>query len=401
MKKILIVFFALMLALSFTYAQYEENKTFRYIESASTISVVALKYEPFPVEPGEKFKIYLLIKNIGTETARNASCKVISKFPFYVYGQSEKSIGRLASGREWQIDFIIKVDENAIEGTELLEVSCTDDPRKDAWLVEKIPIKIQYRYAIINIVDVKSEPEYIGIGKEGKIILSITNNAENLIQDVMVTLNFNDLPIAPADGISVKKIRNLNKGQIADIAFDIYAMPDADAGFYKVPLTINYTDVSGNKQSFKSFITIKIGDNPKYYVIVDSIAADSFGNGIITLKFVNNGAIDLKYFNVKILETKEIKVKGNQQIYIGDLDADDYVTESFYASIKANKVEIPLEITYKDALGREYKDYINVTLDKSKVINKAKTNYWPIIVILIIIVGLAYYFYKKRKTKSR
>lgn len=400
MKKALTLFLTLTvfisLLVSFAYAQYEENKSFNYVGGSANIEVVSLKYEPFPVEPGEKFRIYLLVKNIGDEPARNATCKIRDKFPFYAYSEKQKSIGRLAGGREWRIDFLIKVDENATEGTDLLEIACADDPSKNAWFIEKIPIKIQYRYSIINIVNVKTEPEYIGVGDKGKVILSITNNAENIIRDAIINLKLDDVPVTPADGITVKKIRNINKNQIADVIFNIYAMPNADPGFYKIPLEINYTDPVGNKQAFKSFITLKIGDKPKYYIVINSIEKDGLGEKI-NLIFVNNGPIDLKYFNVKIKDTSSFKVRGNNKIYIGDLDSDDYTSESFYASIKASKVEIPLEISYEDVLGREYKDSINITLDKSKVIEKAKTSYWPIAIILILVAGLAYYFYKKRK----
>jgi|GEM_PF-2497792 len=380
-------------------AQYEQQyeDISKYTKNSNAIDVLWLKYEPFPVEPGEKFKIYLLVKNVGTDKAANATCKIVNRFPFFVYGESQKSIGELAAGREWQMDFVVKVDENAIEGVDELDVYCTNDPKADAWLVKKIPIKIQYRYSIINIVDVKSEPEYFGLGEKGKVVLTITNNAENTIQDVVITLNLENTPFAPANGINVKKLKNLNRGQVADIIFEVYAMPNAEANFYKIPMEINYTDVGGNKNSFTTYITLKIAEMPRYYVVVDSI--DTKTNEIF-LKFVNNGAIDLKYFSVKILDAKGLDLKTSE-IYIGDFDSDDYYIENFVAKIKKNKVEIPLQINYRDAVGRQYNDFINVSLDVSKVLNKAKPSHWPLLILILVVLLVGFYFYKKRKDRKK
>lgn len=384
---ILFIFFII----SFAYS-YEENFTINYAKNIASIDIKTLKYEPFPVEPGEKFQIWFLVKNVGSEVAENVTCKIASKFPFSAYSESEKSIGKLAGGREFLIDFYIKVDENAIEGLEDLELHCTDNPKKDAWIVKKIPIRIQQRYAIVNIVDVRTEPNVLGIGQEGKILISISNNAENIINDVVIKLDIDDKPIVPAKGTTIKKVKSIIKGQISDVIFDILTLPDAEPGIYKIPLIVEYTDSSGNKQVFNTFISVKINEKPKYYVIVDSLAKNE-----IKLKFINNGNVDLRLFNVKILDGKGFKIKGNQEIYIGSLDSDDYAIESFYASLSKSKVVIPLEITYSDMLNNQYLDYVNVTLDKNKVRNETKASYWPFVILILIIGGVLYYYRKRSK----
>ncbi|MEM4318619.1 MAG: hypothetical protein QW244_03010 [Candidatus Pacearchaeota archaeon] len=391
MKKVFLVILFIFFIISFAYA-YEENFTINYAKNIASIDIKTLKYEPFPVEPGEKFQIWFLVKNVGSEVAENVTCKIASKFPFSAYSESEKSIGKLAGGREFLIDFYIKVDENAIEGLEDLELHCTDNPKKDAWIVKKIPIRIQQRYAIVNIVDVRTEPNVLGIGQEGKILISISNNAENIINDVVIKLDIDDKPIVPTKGTTIKKVKSIIKGQISDVIFDILTLPDAEPGIYKIPLIVEYTDSSGNKQVFNTFISVKINEKPKFYVIVDSLAKNE-----IKLKFINNGNVDLRLFNVKILDGKGFKIKGNQEIYIGSLDSDDYAIESFYASLSKSKVVIPLEITYSDKLNNQYLDYVNITLDKNKVRNETKTSYWPFVILILIIGGVLYYYRKRSK----
>ncbi|MEM2478857.1 MAG: hypothetical protein QXJ92_01515, partial [Candidatus Pacearchaeota archaeon] len=271
MKKAFLAF-VFFIIISFAYA-YEENFPINYAKNIASVDIKTLKYEPFPVEPGEKFRIWFLVKNVGSEVAENVTCKIVSKFPFSAYSESEKSIGRLAGGREFLIDFYIKVDENAIEGLENLKLQCTDNPKKDAWIVKEIPIRIQQRYAIVNVIDIKTEPDILGIGQQGKLVVSISNNAENIINDVLVEIDITDTPIVPAKGTTIKKIKSITKGQVSDVIFDILTLPNAKQGIYKIPLTINYTDSSGNKQAFSTFASIKINEDPKYYVIVDAIAS--------------------------------------------------------------------------------------------------------------------------------
>lgn len=390
--------FVFLFIFSFVYAQYEENKSVEYVKNFPSIEIISLKYTPYPVEPGEKFTIYFLAKNVGAEEAKNVTCKIDEKYPFSAYTQKQKSIGKLAEGREWQFDFLIKVDENASEGIDTLEVSCTDDPKKDAWIIEKIPIRIQFRYSILNIVEVKTEPKIIPQGQKAKLLLSITNDADNVIKDIFVSLNLDDLPFAPLEGLNIKKIKNLEKGQIADIFFDIIALPDAKSGLYKVPITINYTDADGNKQSFSSSITLTIGEEPKFYITVDSVNLKG-GKGEIKLKFVNNGPTDIKFFNAKIIDTDSVIVNGFGEIYIGDLDSDDYVIESFYAKLKKNPATIKLELTYRDALNKEYHQIYELSFDLNKVKNEAKTSYWPLVILVIVLIVIAYWYYKKKKGK--
>jgi hypothetical protein len=204
------------------------------------------------------------------------------------------------------------------------------------------------------------------------------------------------MPIAPAGGVTIKKIRDLAKGDTGNIAFDIMTLPDTTPGLYKIPLTINYTDSSGSKKSFSTYIALMISDKPSYYIIVESMQS-SGSTKDITLKFVNNGASDLKFFNVEVLDSRQVRVTSNNLIYIGDLDSDDYLTETFSAQISTSKTIIPLKTTYKDALNNDYTDYVNVTWDTSKIKDTTRRSVLPLIVLALLVGGYLYYRYRKKK----
>jgi len=369
---------------------YEETFETDYISAGEGIEIKSLKYEPYPVQPGEIFNIYFIFKNIGGEVAKDATCEIVNDDIFMAYGQKKISAGNLAPGREFSFEFEVKINEDAIERTEELEVRCSRNQYSGYWVTHKIPIKIQHRFTTLNIVGVKTNPEILEIGKEGEIILSIANNAQATLRDVAVELDFANTQIAPAEGITIKKISNIKSNDVLDLTFNVFTMPDTDPNLYKIPLSINYTDSEGEIQSFTTLITIKIGGKPSYYVVPESFV--NLGTGIksVELKFVNNGLTDMQFFNVKVLETGE-------NIYVGDLDSDDYLTETIRISSFWSKTTIPLEISYKDKLNNDYTDKVNVEFNAKKVKDLTQKSTVSRVIIILILGGIAYYVYRRKK----
>src|SRR3989344_5421884 len=90
------------------------------------IDVISLKYEPFPVEPGEYFTLWLRIQNLGNDKADNALVEVVDSYPFSIQGNKVFSIGSLGSRQEYVLKIEkVKVDESAVEGDNELEVLLT------------------------------------------------------------------------------------------------------------------------------------------------------------------------------------------------------------------------------------------------------------------------------------
>lgn len=400
MKKIILLFAFLIFLTAFSSA-HEQNISYKYIGTGKNIKVINYKIEPYPVSPGEKFIGYFLVKNLGAKVDK-VVCRIIEKYPFRTYKENQKEIGKLESGEEYRFSFEILIDGNALETTENLEITCSDNLQSPIWFLQEIPIKIRRRYATFNINSVKTIPEILEIGKRGILEIDITNNAGSIIRDLLTEIDITNVPIAPSSTTTIKRIQTLNAEENTKLQFEILVLPEAAPGIYKMPLRINYTNAEGTQQSFSTVVTLTINEEPTYYIIIDSIKNLNNGLTEITLKFVNNGKTDLNFFDVKIENTKEITVKENSQIYIGDLDSDDYTTESFTAKISGNVIEIPLKITYRDSLNNFYNVEKKVILDREKVKNKSEPNRFITLVIslpILIILIASYYFYKRRKNK--
>ena len=402
-KKEMIIFalaFALLLSVQ-TVLAYEINYTLNAVEF-SDLSIRSMKYEPYPVEPGETFDLWIKVQNFGNSDATDASCTLVTTYPFSIYsGTAEQKFGELGSQEQTILQYKIKVDENAVEGENEFSIKCSENGI--SWKTEKITISVQTRYATLNIKNVKTDPLMIAPGEKSKLLVTVENMADSSMKDITITLNLDNLDIAPSGEIPQQKLRRINAGAISDIIFNIVALPTAEAGIYKVPISISYTDELGKAYSESSIISIEVGAKPDFYVLADSTTINTAQKtGTVSVRIVNRGIANLRYVDVELLESKDYKILSPSKFYIGEVSSDDYETADFKISAATNKdFVLPLKISYKDASNNVYSEQIDVSfkmLSSSEAGGKGSS--WFVPVLLLVIAGyVGYRFYKKRKKK--
>jgi hypothetical protein len=103
---------------------------------------------------------------------------------------------------------------------------------------------------------------------------------------------------------------------------------DASCGVYKVPISINYSDYSGNEYEKNYYATIIVGAEPKLELSVESSEILKVGDaGNVVISVANMGLTDVKFLNVLVNNSENVKVLSPSNIfYIGSLDSDDYET---------------------------------------------------------------------------
>jgi len=371
-----------------------ENPTI--IPDSASVRIYSFKYEPYPVEPGESFDLWVKVQNIGSKTASDAACNLITENPFILYrGNRLQKYGPLGSKEFAVFNYRIKVDENAVEGFNKLKVLCTDDPAKDRWIDDNVSIKIQTRYPTLNIVNVATNPSFLEPGQKAQLLITLENLADSSMKDVNVKIDFSKVPIAPIGEMGEKKLRRINAGEINDILFNVAALPDAEGGIYKVPVLLTYTDDIGTAYSVDGTIAVEINSEPDFYITLDSTTmTQSQKTGNIILKIVNRGLTNVKFLSVKILPVKDVKTISGDSVYIGDIDSNDFETADFRLKVSSDKIVLPLEIDYRDISNKKHSNQINFTLDlaSSSDLNGRSIN-WIAIIALIILV----YFYFRKK----
>ncbi|MBU2523408.1 MAG: hypothetical protein KKE23_03920 [Nanoarchaeota archaeon] len=392
------LFFALVFLAVTLVSAYEQNYTYSNTLSSS-IQISSLRYEPYPVEPNEQFQLWIKIQNIGSIGAKDATCRVVPQTPFSVYqGDSEKSYGLLGTGESAVFDFSLKVDGEAVSGENELIVECTDNPASGAWMIKEINIQIQTRYPSLNIVNVKTIPEFVEPGNKAQLLITLENMADSSMKDVSVKPDFSSVSLAPYQEMGEQKLRRIAAGEVKDLIFNIVALPDAQGGIYKVPLTVTFTDDLGMAYSLEGTIAIEINSKPDLEIYVDSSElTKSTKTGNIMFKIVNKGLTDIKFLNIKLLDTQKLDVISGDTIYIGNVDSDDFETAEFRVSVGSNEMVFPIEIEYKDINNKIHSEHLNIAYSlasKSELGQGSGITSW---IFLIVIVVVAFIAYRKRK----
>jgi len=330
----------------------------------STFTITGLRYEPYPVSPGEQFDVWIKVDNKETQIANNATCILKPDYPFSIYqGDSQKSYGKLNPGDSIVFQFSLKADQNASQGSNELQVWCIEDPASGSWKVQKINILIQTRYPTLNIKEIKTQPEAISPGKDAVLLFTLENLADSAMKDIDIKLNLSS-DITSSGEVAEKKLRMIEAGGIADLMFNIKAMPGSKGGIYQVPFTLTYTDNLGTPYVQEGLISIGVSSKPELIVSVDSTAVSkSVRIGDVDIKITNSGLTNLKFATVEIMDSDKFKILSSNVVYIGDIDSDDFGTATFKLSVKTSKdFDIPLKISFRDALNNDYSENVNVKL---------------------------------------
>lgn len=396
-KLLIILILALPLFCSLvSAAAYEQNFT-SPIMGESSIQISSLRYEPYPVEPHEQFQLWIKIANVGPP-AKDARCRIIPQQPFSVYqGDYEKDYGILGTNDFAVFDFSLQVNESAIDGQNELDVECTADPT-GGWIRNKIMISVQTRYPTLNIINVKTVPDFIEPGSKAQLLVSLENLAYASMKDITVQPDFSQVPIAPYQEMGQQKLSRIGAGQIKDMIFNVIAMPDATGGIYKVPVTISYTDELGTPYTMDGTITVEINSNPDLTVYVDSTdLTSSSRTGNVVFKVVNKGLTDIKLMTAKLLDINQIKTISGNEIYIGKLSSDDFETAEFRVNVKSSRIIFPMELEYRDINNGLHDDQFNVTYNLASPSELGKGGSITSWVFFIILVAVAIFAYAKRK----
>jgi len=128
----------------------------------------------------------------------------------------------------------------------------------------------------------------------------------------------------------------------------------------------------------------------------------------MTVKIVNKGLPDMKFVNVRLFNSSKYRIISPSEVYIGNIDSDDYETADFKLYIEKNsdkKVILPLAVEYKDANNKNYKNIVNLELPlyssseaKKLGLSEGNGNFkWVLLVILAAAGFFGYRYWKKKK----
>ena len=385
-----------------------------YAVTETSLSVSVAKYEPSPVEPGSYFEIWFKIDNTGIDTARDATFILEPEFPFSIDGEAETSIGILNRLESTMIKYRVNVDNDAVEGTSKLNVKYSADPKTSAMVTESFNIDIRTADADLNIVSMKSEPEQFLPGQKGSAEIIVKNTADSTLKNIKVTMDLSSatVPFAPIGKSTTYVIKNMVGGGEETVTFDIITIPGADSGIYKIPLIITFSDNVGNNYTTSEIISLIVGGTPDILTNVEPDSVFLSGTtGDIRVNIINKGLVDVKSVTVKLASTDDFDILSNDEIYIGNIDSDDFDSAEFKLHVSpsfSGDLPIPMTMTYMSANNDPFeieetllmKVYTTEEAQSLGLVSKSSAGIMYGVVLFLIIGYFGYKRYKKKHKKN-
>ncbi len=373
---------------------------------AQQLSISVLKYSPYPAEPGKYVDVWLKLENKGFEEAKNASVEIEKSFPFQkIIGYDYYwSVGSLDTYESSIKKFRFFVNRDAPLGTNYIKVKYTSDPSKDSWIEVYLPVEIKGTTSLLSIENISFEKE-IYPGSVSKIKITVKNYGNIYAKNIKISLNGIDkenVKIVPV-GKNKEIVSNLSPKKSFSITFEVAVDPDTPAGIYSLPVEITYEDENGNKFETEENIGIIVDKEPELDISIkaeDGFVTKGRANSI-RIYIINEGSVDAKFVKIKLKNVQGLKYLGEKEKYIGEVAADDKESVDVKIFVENNVKEIlqiPIELDYKDSLGREYTKIIygSVNVYSEEDLEKfGLTSNRNKIILYLIVAGILIYTFKK------
>lgn len=396
MKKTILTIIAIMLlTVSAAYAATED------IAQGSSLDAALLSYKPVPAQPGDLLTVYIQISNEGSNPSAGGTIKILDSYPFTVETtDAQKDFPSIPAQGTFLITAQVRIDKNANEGINYLTVRVF--PTSSSSYIERsLPMTIQGRSGALSVTSVASSPATIAPGEEANLTLSVKNIGDTRLRNVDANIDLTGIDLAPTTSSNSRTIGSLAGGQSTTFTFNIIALPGATPNAYQVPVTLSYEDEQGNSVSQEKMIGAVVGSEPELLVYFDQIGVTKkTKQGKVVIKFVNKGLTQIKLLEMEILENKDVRVTSESPIlYIGNIDIDDYESTDISLKVAKDTVTVPIKVTYRDALNRQYEQTYDLKLDAKSAASGGGLGWVGWLVIIVIIIG-AVWLWRRRKAKK-
>jgi hypothetical protein len=399
------------------------------ISTGSSLRATLLNQEPYPAIPGSYVTLRFKVENIGIKNINNLHVRIVPRYPFSLADDELKYIGNIAGMQIGDygttVQYRLKVDKDAYPGYFDVDLEYTTD--NYTWIkVTGFSVKVESADVRVGITSVSTQPKYIEPGKEGILIINITNFGDSLIKDITLKLDLTlsslsqtqlsllssagfQVPFSPIDTSTEQKIRNIMPSETKQFVFKIMTSSTAASNVYKIPIIITYYDVDNKKYETQDLISLLVGGKPELRASIEkSDVLFKNQKGKITIKIVNSGKIDAKFTELFLEDGKNFVVLSNKYDYIGDIDSDDYETAEFTIFVENanNYLELPVKMKFEDPLGNKYEhtETLNLKLYTPQEARKYKLVGISKVIgflIFIIITTVGYFIYKRRRHKQK
>ncbi|MDP6642011.1 MAG: hypothetical protein QGF74_01350 [Candidatus Nanoarchaeia archaeon] len=369
-KRLLVLIITILFLIPFTSALTVDYTNVITLNKTGTIGefpslgISQLKYEPFPVEPGEKFDLWIKVKDVGSDPAEEVSVILVETKTFSIDGPNTVTVGEIQPNQEALIKFEdIRVADDVVEGINEIEFLLSPGGSyKENVLSRKLDIEIRSVEPVLNIY-VETDPKVLSQGSPAKLNITLENLENSIIEEIKIKLTLPN-EIVPIGTSIEKKLDRLLPNQRSSLIYEVIPLGDALSKAYNIPINLTYRDEIGNKFAIDEAIGLLVGSKIDFDVNIKETDIIKKGQkGKITIGISNIGPSDIKFLILEIKSSKEYEVLSNKKEYIGNLESDDFETSEFTIFVKKNDPKIKALITYKDNFNQEKSEVRELTLN--------------------------------------
>ncbi|MFC1648218.1 COG1361 S-layer family protein [Nanoarchaeota archaeon] len=370
----------------------------------ASLELTLLKYEPVPAYPGDVMDVWVKLENAGGDLARDVKLEFLDNYPFILQSDERRvhNIGTLSGGYDYVAKFQVRVAKSATPGTSYIKAKYSTSDSSE--VLALMAVDIDSRITSLSIEGVTVEPEQLEPGQKGTITLHMKNLAESMQRNVKVKLELeaSDAPLAPVLSATELKINQLAPGETHDFTFNVQAELDATPNVYTIPVNFSYTEDTGDEVAYEDLIGILVTSDPDLVLTIDStdIYSDD-PSGSVTLKFVNKGVDEIKFLYVTLGDSDTYELLSpTTKYYVGNIDSDDYEVEEILLKAKnSDKIEMPMELEYRDAANNRYtrKETLTVNIISKEELNGEESNTSTYVILFVVVVVIGFFIWRRRK----
>ena len=366
------------------------------VGASALVDAQLQRYDPTPAQPGDLLTVQLAITNDADTQARGVELEILPSGTVSPEGRNTLRAGTVGAKSTYVGSLQVRVAAEAPPGEAVLRMRVREEGTD--WQERTGIIQIQPSQAGILISNVDIQPETINPGRSATVTLDIQNNANSLLREVNAQLQLDETPFAPQQQATRQRAGDLAVGEQTTINYQLSAQPEAQAGIYRVPITLSFLDRNGNTVEQQDMIGLTITTEQQVTANVETVERTSQG-AQITARVVNKGLSEVKFVETHAQEATGYTIfEQERNAYLGNIQSDDWQTMRFNIQTNEEQVEIPFSYTYKDTFNQEHQEEqtLAVTIPPSEDTGLGLTT--ALLVALVLAGG--WWVYTRRKKKQ-
>ncbi|MCX6741887.1 MAG: hypothetical protein NTX24_01785 [Candidatus Pacearchaeota archaeon] len=363
---------------------------------------VIFEQNPFPSHAGEQVVLSFHVTNNGNTNLTSVTFSLDVNDPLILRSAKEKTVS-LQVGESNTTSYNVYVQEDADEGKET--ITLTYDVNGNSY-DEDFDVQIASNQVFLQVEQVTSNPESVAPGSSVIIIIQVKNTANSEVKDVVLGLDVSNLPFAP-ESVTEQRIGSIGDGSKSSVSFNLIALSTANIAVYKIPLTLTYYDIYGNKYQRQDVVSVNVFETPDIDLLLDKNSLIIGLSSNISVKVLNKGLGKVNFVALTVIPSSDYDIKGTSYIYVGSVESDDYSSVDFMLTPKAKENVITFNLEYRDVNNKKY--VITKTLDVNAYTAQEAQRigllpgfpWFTIIIILVIIVLIIFFISRRRKKRKK